>query len=201
MKRIQLNNLRVTLRGKEILKGIDAIIDGSCAIIGVSGSGKSTLAKALLGLVPYSGSIEHNNSRFAFVPQDPATSLHPMKKVSTHFNEVCSEAEQHRLLLAMGFNDPKTISNSYPHQLSGGMKQRVLIGLALASQPDVLIADEPTSGLDIIVQRQITELLASLKIPIVLITHDERIARKLCPTKLVLEEGRLLFCGACHDRI
>jgi peptide/nickel transport system ATP-binding protein len=196
MKQIRLRNLCVTLQGKPILKDLNATIDTSCAIVGTSGSGKSTLAKALLGLVPFTGCIEHDNTRFAFIPQDPATSLHPMKKIAAHFDEICPKPEQETLLAAMGFTDPHAILRSYPHQLSGGMKQRVLIALALASQPDVLIADEPTTGLDIIVQRQITELLASLKIPILLITHDERVARKLCPTKLVLEEGGMIYYGS-----
>lgn len=195
MIHLQLNQVSVTRGKKEILAPLTATITDSCAIVGPSGSGKSTLAGAILGLIPHRGTIEHPSHHFALIPQDPATALHPLKKISTQFNELCSVEEQHSILVSLGFSDTKAILKSYPHQLSGGMKQRVLIGLALASKPDVLVADEPTTGLDILVQREIVKLLAKIQIPLLLITHDEKLARCLCPLQLRLTEGRLDYFG------
>lgn len=196
--KIQLRNLVVKKQGKILLHNISAEITRSCAIVGESGSGKSTLAMALLGMIPYSGEILHAGLHFALIPQDPATALHPMKKISTLLNEVCPKNEQEALLRNVGFSDPERIMKSYPHQLSGGMKQRVLIALALACKPDVLIADEPTTGLDSSVQHQIVEFLAKLQIPLLLITHDEDVAKKLCPERLTLENGRLISYEVAH---
>lgn len=194
--RIQLKNLSVIRGGRVILNHICGDITNSCAILGTSGSGKSTLAMAILGMIPYSGEIVHDGLNFALVPQDPATALHPLKKISTLLGEMCSKSTHPSLLKSLGFSDPDRILNSYPHQLSGGMKQRVLIALALACKPDVIIADEPTSGLDINVQNQIVELLTSLNIPLLLITHDDSIAHRLCSQQLTLENGKVVHDGA-----
>lgn len=196
--KIQLRNLMVKKQDRILLHHISADITRSCAIVGESGSGKSTLAMALLGMIPYTGEILHDGLQFALIPQDPATALHPMKKIVTLLNEVCPKSEQAALLQNVGFTDPERIAASYPHQLSGGMKQRVLIALALACKPDVLIADEPTTGLDSSVQHQVVEFLATLQIPLLLITHDEEIAKKLCPEQLTLENGKLISYGATH---
>lgn len=201
MIEIVFTNISVTLQGKRILDNVTATITESCAIVGESGSGKTTLAKVLLGLVPYTGTVAHNDLRMTLIPQDPATALHPLKTIATHFNEICPLQEQLPLLKAMGFIEPLKILRSYPHQLSGGMKQRILIALALATKPDFLIADEPTTGLDTIVQRQIIDLLATLQVPLLLITHDERIARRLCPTEMILENGKVAYFGATHAAI
>jgi len=196
--KIELRNLIVKKQGRILLDNISASITNSCAILGESGSGKSTLAMAILGMTPYTGAILHNGLTFALVPQDPATALHPLKKISTLLNEVYPQAKQKELLQNVGFSDPEQILKSYPHQLSGGMKQRVLIALALGSNPDVLIADEPTTGLDKSVQDQIVAFLAQLKIPLLLITHDESIANTLCSEKLHLEAGKLVHYEATH---
>ena len=199
--KLTLHNISVKRQGKFILDHLSALITDSCAIVGISGSGKSTLAKAILGLIQYTGEIYHDDLRMALIPQDPANSLHPLKKISTLLNEVCPKSQQKELLCNVGFADPEAILRSYPHQLSGGMKQRVLIALALATKPDLLIADEPTSGLDPIVQRQIVELLASLNIPLILITHDTGIAKRLCKQVIVLEEGRVEYVGGFYAKV
>lgn len=198
---LKFKNLTVKLQNRTILDNINTEITSSCAIVGASGSGKSTLAKAILGLAPFTGQIIHSGLSFALVPQDPATALHPLKKISTLLNEVCPKTEYLSLLKNVGFSDPETILKSYPHQLSGGMKQRVLIALALACKPDVVIADEPTTGLDTKVQQQIVELLASLKVPLLLITHDEKIAKILCSQQLELENGKVIYNGAGNARV
>lgn len=199
--KLTLHNITVQRQEKLILDHVSAQITDSCAIVGISGSGKSTLAKAILGLIRYSGEIYHDDLKMALIPQDPATALHPLKKILTLMNEVCAKENQEPLLRSVGFDDPQKILQSYAHQLSGGMKQRVLIALALATNPDLLIADEPTSGLDPIVQRQIVELLASLNIPLVLITHDTGIAKRLCKQLIVLEEGRVEYVGGFYARV
>lgn len=198
---LRLKNLTVKRSNRTILDKISAVITGSCAVVGPSGSGKSTLAKAILGLVSHTGEIHHGGMHFALIPQDPATALHPLKRISTLMNEVCPKNTQESLLKSMGFTDPERILKSYPHQLSGGMKQRILIALAVAVKPDMLIADEPTTGLDSKVQAQVVELLETIDIPLLLITHDTKIASRLCPQQLVLDNGKVEYFGDSHATI
>lgn len=199
------------------------------AIVGESGSGKSTIADALLGILPptahTSGKAEvlgHDlfaadekerralrGKVVAFVPQDPQTSLDPTMKIGAQIDEVIrahSDADKSgarertlRLLAEVGFDDPKLRAGQYPHELSGGLKQRVLIAAALASDPDVIVADEPTSALDVTVQKRVLDLLDALVrdrgITLLMITHDLAVAADRTDKVIVMNQGVIVEQG------
>jgi oligopeptide/dipeptide ABC transporter ATP-binding protein len=146
--------------------------------------------------------------RVGYIFQDPMTSLNPVKKIGTHFVEMIRThepevAEEDALrraqdvLVRLGIL-PERI-NDFPHQFSGGMRQRVMIGLALVLGPDLLIADEPTTSLDVIVEAQIIELLKelkeSLKLTLVLITHNIGIVAETADRVAVMYAGRIAELG------
>jgi microcin C transport system ATP-binding protein len=141
--------------------------------------------------------------------QEPMTSLNPLHTVEKQISEILllhrglvGEAARARivqLLTQVGIPKPETRLNSYPHQLSGGQRQRVMIAMALANEPDLLIADEPTTALDVTVQAQILTLLKQLQqrlgMAMLFITHDLGIVRKLADTVCVMKEGRIVEQG------
>ena len=195
-------------------------------LVGESGSGKSTLGLSLLRLVPYPGvivdgriridgtdilNLSEEEMRFirgrkvTFVFQDPMTSLNPVKKIGDHFIELIhthepkvSEEEAlkraEKILNDLGIL-PERI-NDYPHQFSGGMRQRIMIALAIALNPDLVIADEPTTALDVIVQAKILDLLKSLRdeygMALILITHDLSIVLERCDKIIVMYAGQMV---------
>ncbi len=195
-------------------------------IVGESGSGKSTLGLSLIGLVPYPGKIvegkvflsgkdvlklkktELRNLRgtgVCYVFQDPMTSLNPVKKIGDHFVEMIrthlpkvpkKEALERakKLLTDVGIQ-PERI-NDYPHQLSGGMRQRVMIALAITLNPAVVVADEPTTALDVIVQAKILDLLNKLRdsygMALILITHDLSIVLERSDKIMVMYAGQVM---------
>ncbi|WP_214311420.1 ABC transporter ATP-binding protein [Bifidobacterium sp. CP2] len=201
----------------------------TAAIVGESGSGKSTIADALLGILPSSARTsgkaevlghdlfaadedERRSLRgkvVAFVPQDPQTSLDPTMKIGAQIDEVIrahqdltkAEARERtlKLLSEVGFDDPKLRAGQYPHELSGGLKQRVLIAAALASDPDVIVADEPTSALDVTVQKKVLDLLDRLVgergITLLMITHDLAVAADRTDTVIVMNHGVIVEQG------
>ncbi|PJI93681.1 dipeptide ABC transporter ATP-binding protein [Luteimicrobium subarcticum] len=199
------------------------------ALIGESGSGKSTVARAVLRLLPRGawaqGSVTlagHDalglsEAQFrrlrgrvvGFVPQDPASSLNPVRTIGAQADEAARlldlpdraarRARVLEVLARVGLDDPERVHASYPHQLSGGMLQRVLIALAVLPGPDLLVADEPTSALDVTVQQRILDLLAelqdSLGLGILLITHDLALAAERADRLAVLRDGRVQESG------
>lgn len=198
-------------------------------IIGESGSGKSTTAMGLLGLLPEDLAVLSGRVRFkgtdilgdrkalnkirgkhiALVPQDPMTALSPVHTVGSqlreavHHSGVSGKAAQTarcvELLTQVRIPRPETQLEKYPHQLSGGMMQRVLIAGALAAGPELIVADEPTSALDVTVQASILDLLLELQettgIGMLLITHDLGVARLMSDRILVIKQGRLVEGG------
>jgi oligopeptide/dipeptide ABC transporter ATP-binding protein len=195
-------------------------------VVGESGSGKSTLGLSLIHLVPYPGRIirgtillEEQNilkfgnketrdlrgRRISYVFQDPMTSLNPVERIKNHFVELiqthepkvtASEAitRTRKLFKDVGIQ-PERIDD-YPHQLSGGMRQRVMIALALALNPSIVIADEPTTALDVIVQAKILDLLKTLQdtygMALMLITHDLSIVLERSDKIMVMYAGRIV---------
>lgn len=193
-------------------------------VVGESGSGKSTLGLSLIGQVPPPGIVlggriniggknilrlsngemhSLRGRKIAFVFQDPMTSLNPVKNIGAHFVELLrthetnlSEAKALKrakeILGVLGIS-PERIRD-YPHQFSGGMRQRIMIGLAIALNPDLVIADEPTTALDVIVQAKILDLLKSLRdaygMALILITHDLSIVLERCDKTLVMYAGQ-----------
>ncbi|RWX81132.1 ABC transporter ATP-binding protein [Neorhizobium lilium] len=201
----------------------------SLALIGESGSGKSTIARAVLRLLPSggraTGRVEFDGQdvlglserRFrplrgrviGFVPQDPGNSLNPVRTIGVQAMEAAalldepSKAIRKELILEtfaqVGLDNPRRVYDSYPHQLSGGMLQRVLIGLAVLPRPMLLVADEPTSALDVTIQKRILDLLSRLQrdldISLLLITHDLAIAAERADSLVVLKNGLVQEAG------
>jgi peptide/nickel transport system ATP-binding protein len=205
----------------------------SLALIGESGSGKSTIARAVLRLLPSggraSGRVDFDGQdilglperRFrplrgrsvGFVPQDPGNALNPVRTIGVQAVEAAAltdepnKAIRKALILEtfaqVGLDNPQQVYDSYPHQLSGGMLQRVLIGLAVLPRPALLVADEPTSALDVTIQKRILDLLSRLQddlnISLLLITHDLAIASERADHLVVLKDGLVQEAGKTAD--
>jgi len=203
------------------------------ALVGESGSGKSVTALSILQLLPRSahttGSIRlegeelvgapHSTmrnirgNRIGVVFQEPMTSLNPLHTVEKQIGEVLRlhrnlDREKARgriieLLERVGIANAGERLESYPHQLSGGQRQRVMIAMALANEPDLLIADEPTTALDVTIQAQILALLRQLQrelgMAILIITHDLGIVRKVAERVNVMQEGRIVEEAAVEE--
>ncbi len=201
----------------------------SLALIGESGSGKSTIARAILRLLPGKGhasgrvdfdgrdvlGLSERHFRplrgrdIGFVPQDPGNSLNPVRTIGSQAQEAAAlldeptAAIRKALILEtfaqVGLDNPQRVYDSYPHQLSGGMLQRVLIGLAVLPRPSLLVADEPTSALDVTIQKRILDLLSKLQqeldISLLLITHDLAIAAERADSLVVLKDGAIQEAG------
>ena len=148
-------------------------------------------------------------AEISLIPQEPMTALNPLHSVERQINEVllvhkqmdqqAARARTLELLRLVGIRDPEDRLASYPHQLSGGQRQRVMIAMALANEPELLIADEPTTALDVTIQAQILDLLQSLQqqlgMAILLITHDLAIVRKIADRVCVMTEGEIVEQG------
>lgn len=200
-------------------------------LVGESGSGKSTLGLSIVRLVPHPGVIVGGQiwldgrdmlklpeqemrairgKKVAYVFQDPMTSLNPVKKIGEHFIELIRTHEpdvgdKEAVERAKGaLQDvgilPERV-NDYPHQFSGGMRQRIMIALAIGLNPDLVIADEPTTALDVIVQAKILDLLRSLRdrygMALMLVTHDLSIVLERCDKVIVMYAGNVVeYAGA-----
>lgn len=148
-----------------------------------------------------------------FIFQDPMTSLNPTMKVGKQIEEIFVQRKLYNkgelkekaleILKLVGISDAERRYNQYPHELSGGMKQRVMIAIALVGQPSVVIADEPTTSLDVTIEAQILDLLKDLqqktKTSIILITHDLGVIAKMCDRVLVMYGGKIVERGTVED--
>lgn len=195
-------------------------------LVGESGSGKSVTWLAVLGLLPGRAQVRGRammdgqnllalpvaaiervrGGRIGLISQDPTSALNPVLTVRRQLAETLTlhrglsgraiEAEALRLLDLVGIPAPRRRLASYPHELSGGQNQRVMIAMALAGQPDLLIADEPTTALDVTIQAQILDLLTDLRrelnMAIVLISHDLGVIAQTCDRVAVMYAGRLV---------
>jgi microcin C transport system ATP-binding protein len=163
--------------------------------------------------LPLDGLRHVRGNQISMIFQEPMTSLNPLHTIEQQIGEVLkihrglsNSAAQARvldLLDKVGIDDPKGRLDSYPHQLSGGQRQRVMIAMALANEPDLLIADEPTTALDVTIQAQILDLLLKLKsefhMAMLLITHDLGIVRKMADRVCVMTNGEIVERGTTHD--
>jgi peptide/nickel transport system ATP-binding protein len=199
---------------------------GTLGIVGESGSGKSVTALSIMRLLGSGriagGSISYagkdllvlpeaemrtiRGNRIAMIFQEPMTSLNPVFTIGDQVGEAVrlhqkkSKAEARTVAIEMlrlvGIPSPEERVDAYPHQLSGGMRQRVMIAMALACKPDMLIADEPTTALDVTIQAQILDLLKKLQhdlgMSILLITHDLGVVAETCDEVCVMYAGRIV---------
>lgn len=147
--------------------------------------------------------------KISMIFQDPMTSLNPVFKIGDQIKDVllrhekmssnCAKSRVIQLLKDVGVPDPVKRYNSYPHEFSGGMRQRVMIAMAIACNPEVLIADEPTTALDVSTQRDILKLLLQVKkqydMTIIIITHDLGIIANLCNRMIVMRNGKKIEEG------
>ena len=201
-------------------------------LVGESGCGKSTLGRTILGLLPEgaatAGEIRYRNRNLVTAPpkevralrgpelglifQEPMTRLDPLMTIENHFVETLKAHEsdtkekemRRRSLDALGaMGIPPTRFKQYPHEFSGGMRQRIMIALALVLNPKVLVADEPTTALDVIVEGQILEILADLRrnfdTALLLITHNLGIVAEACDRVAVMYAGRIVEQGDARE--
>lgn len=217
---ISVKNLSVYIKDKLILDKVNFSINSSetLALIGPSGCGKSITATSIMRLLPrsvefgISSEINLNNidllditerhmreirkNEISMIFQDPATSLNPVFTIGYQLLEITkNKAKALELLRLVKLPNPQKIYNSYPHELSGGMKQRVMIAIAIANEPKLLIADEPTTALDVTIQKEILKLLKELqtkfKMAILLITHDLSVAVDISDNIAIMENGKI----------
>ena len=201
-------------------------------LVGESGSGKTAVLLAIMGLLPSNaqlrGSIRYRDTeliglraaalnalrgaRLAMVFQDPMSALNPYLRVIDQLREVsqlhggssrrAAERRALELLEAVHIGDPERCARQYPHQLSGGMRQRVMIAMALLGDPEILFADEPTTALDVTVQAQILTLLQEVRArsgaALLLVTHDLGVVAQLADRVGVMRGGRLLELADCE---
>jgi len=198
-------------------------------VVGESGCGKSTLARAIIGLVKASeGEIlwlgknlrkqsakqwKDTRKDIQMIFQDPLSSLNPLHRIGKqieealiYHTELSAEERQKRvieLLTQVGIPNPERCAKQYPHELSGGMRQRVMIAMAMSCKPSVLIADEPTTALDVTIQAQILDLIKGLQAEmhagIILITHDLGVVAEMADRVAVLYAGEVVEIGTAEQ--
>jgi len=217
-----VNKVSLTLRDKETL-----------GLVGETGAGKTTLALSILGIVPnppgkiVAGSVEYQGvdltklsdkqlrryrgKEIAMIFQDPMTSLNPVLTVGEQISEVIklhnkislfeASSRAKEMLELVGIQSSRY--GDYPHEFSGGMKQRVIIAIALACNPQLLIADEPTTALDVTIQMQVLDLMNKLKTErgsaMLLITHDLGVVAEVCDSVAIMYAGEIVERGSLRD--
>lgn len=176
-------------------------------IIGESGAGKSTVGLEILALLRYRGGKRLGGlvesvpapAETGYIPQDPLASLNPLFTLEDHLKETgATSQEVHNALLRARLDPERIHLRSYPHEWSGGMRQRFLIAMALVRRPRLIVADEPTSSLDVTLQGEIFDLFREIRnsgISFLLITHNLPLAASFCDHLLVMEKGRVVEEG------
>ncbi|SIS22645.1 dipeptide ABC transporter ATP-binding protein [Williamsia sterculiae] len=229
---LTIDDLHVRYGDREVVHGVSLSVRSGevLALVGESGSGKTTIAQSVVGLLPSGGQItggavrldderldraperllqKIRGARVGVVPQDPTSSLNPVRRIGDQIAEIlrlhgradrrtaASRAVQ--ILREVGVDRPEVRARQRPQELSGGQRQRVLIGIALACSPELVIADEPTSALDVTVQRRILDLLETrvreAGAAVLFITHDLAVAAERADRIAVMQHGVVVETG------
>ena len=184
-------------------------------IVGESGSGKTMTALTVAGLLKI-GEKEWRQIKgkeISMIFQEPMTALNPTMKIGKQVEEALKihtdmtkkerREKVYQALLDVELSDPQAVYHKYPHELSGGMRQRVMIASAVILRPKLLIADEPTTALDVYTQEQILSLLRKLNrkynMAILFISHNLRVVKELCSQVLVMKEGKVIETGSAKE--
>ena len=233
---LEIDNLHVAIGAANVLRGVSLRVEAGevRGLVGESGAGKSMVGRTIFGLLPAKAAICAGQVQFegrdllampdkerrgllgrriALIPQDPMTSLNPVRRIGAQMVALLQlhlglskRAALDRaadLLAEVAIRDPARVLQLYPHELSGGMRQRVLIAMAFACDPALVIADEPTTALDVTVQRQVLQLVERMRqrhdAAILFVTHDLGVVAKICRSMTVLHAGRVLEDGPTTD--
>ena len=230
---ISLENLTIhTKKGKQsqvLVKDVSiSVPQGTIlGIVGESGSGKSLTVKSMMGIAPKEVQVaydrlvlegrplsDYEHLPMAMIFQDPMTSLNPLRKIGYHLEEIIERfspglSAQERqekmldILSKVGIPNPGQRLNQFPFEFSGGMRQRMLIAMALLAEPRVLIADEPTTALDVTIQAQILALIKglqeSLGLTVIIVSHDFGVIAGLCDQVKVMRSGQVVEEGTVDD--
>ncbi|MGJ4950893.1 ABC transporter ATP-binding protein [Bradyrhizobium sp. HKCCYLS20291] len=233
---LDIDNLHVAIGAANVLRGVSLRVEAGevRGLVGESGAGKSMVGRTIFGLLPAKARITAGRVQFegrdllampdkarrdllgrriALIPQDPMTSLNPVRRIGTQMAAVLqlhlklskrvALDRAAELLAEVAIRDPAGVLHLYPHELSGGMRQRVLIAMAFACDPSLVIADEPTTALDVTVQRQVLQLVERMRqrhgAAILFVTHDLGVVAKICRSMTVLHAGRVLEDGFTAD--
>ena len=219
---LEFKNFNVTLKenNQKILNDINIVVkeEEFLGLVGESGSGKTTLLNAIISFLDKEKFVlngemnflnnEENFKEITMIFQDSINSLNPYEKIKKQLfetyllhsqNKITKEfamKEIKKLLLDVGLADVERILNSYPNELSGGMRQRVAIVLALCTRSKILLADEPTTSLDVINQFKFVELLKKItkekKLTLIYVSHDIKLLSKICERIIVLKNGKIV---------
>jgi dipeptide transport system ATP-binding protein len=235
---LTIEQLKVAIGDALVLRGVSLQVQPGevRGLVGESGAGKSMLGRAVLGLLPANATVTSGHiafegrdllnmreaerrsllgRRIALIPQDPMTSLNPVKRVGAQIGSLLRHhlglskraalVRGAELLAEVAIREPERVLSLYPHEISGGMRQRVLIAMAFACDPSLVIADEPTTALDVTVQRQVLQLVERLRrrhgSAVLFITHDLGVVAKICRSVTVMHAGRVLEEGETAEVI